>query len=95
MTIASVRPATVSDAERTPRRAPGEVGDGEHLSESGTVAPSAPLGGQAGSASGGYGTGSAKQSSGGTGDGTADTSTPGEDAQTDWLRDAPGGGEDR
>jgi hypothetical protein len=69
----------------------GEVGDGEVLSEAPAVAPDDPLGGQLGSASGGYGSGSDTDSSGGTGDGTETTSSSGDDAQTDWLRDAPGG----
>ena len=77
------------------RRDPGagEVGDGEVLSESPAVASDDPLGGQLGSASGGYGSGSDANSSGGTGDVTEDASSSGDDAQTDWLRDAPGGGD--
>jgi hypothetical protein len=59
------------------------------------VAPSLAPGGQAGSASGGYGSGSAVQSSGGTGEATDETSTPGDDAQTEWLRDAAAGGGER
>jgi len=59
------------------------------------IAPSSAPGGQASSTAGGYGSGSGVQSSGGTGEGTDDTSTAGEEAQTDWLRDAPGGGGDR
>jgi hypothetical protein len=82
----------VSEVERRRNVGPGEVDDAERLSESSSVAPSAPLGGQAGSASGGYGTGSADGTSGGTGAGDDDTSAPGVDPQTDWLRDAPGGG---
>jgi hypothetical protein len=81
----------VSEVERRQGAAPGEAGDGERLSEADSVAPSAPLGGQAGSASGGWGTGSETASSGGTGEGDEEAS-PGVDAQTDWLRDAPGGG---
>lgn len=73
----------------------GEVDDAERLSESSTVAPSAPVGGQAGSASGGYGTGSASGTSGGTGSGDDETSAAGDDPQTDWLRDAPGAGGER
>ena len=45
-------------------------------------------------ASGGYGTASGFGSSGGSGEGTDETSAPGEDNQTDWLRDAPGGGDE-
>jgi hypothetical protein len=41
-------------------------------------------------AGGGYGTPSAT-SSGGTGEATDETSSPGADAQSEWLRDAPGG----
>jgi hypothetical protein len=44
--------------------------------------------GDATGASGGYGSGSARRSSGGTGDGEA---TTGDDPETEWLRDAPGG----
>ena len=84
----------MSELERG-RPAPGEAGDGELLSEARPVAPSEPLGGQGGSASGGYGTGSEVRSSGGTGDGTDEGSTPGVDDQTDWLRDAAGGGPPR
>ncbi len=82
------------DAERPRNVGAGEIDDAERLSESATVAPSAPLGGQAGSASGGYGSGSADGTSGGTGAGDDATSTPGDDPQTDWLRDAPGRGGD-
>lgn len=85
----------MSDDRRQRNVGPGEVDDAERLSESSTVAPSAPLGGQAGSASGGYGTGSATGTSGGTGAGDDATSMPGDDPQTDWLRDAPGSGGDR
>jgi hypothetical protein len=46
-------------------------------------------------ASGGYGTPSDRASSGGSGDGTEDTSNAGDDDQTNWLRDAPGGGDER
>jgi hypothetical protein len=42
-------------------------------------------------ASGGYGSPSAAGSSGGSGEATDDTSSPGTDAQSEWLRDAPGG----
>ena len=85
----------MSDRERHAHPAPGEVGDGERLSESGTIAPSEPTGGQGGSASGGYGTGSETQSSGGTGDASDDSSTPGDDDQTGWVREAPGGARER
>jgi len=44
--------------------------------------------GNATGAGGGYGSGSAHRSSGGTGDGEVDT---GDDPETDWLREAPGG----
>lgn len=64
-------------------------------SERDPIASSAPPGGQASSASGGYGTGSATHSSAGTGEGDEDTSAAGEDAQTDWLRDARGSRADR
>ena len=47
----------------------------------------APVGGQATSAGGGYGVGS-DTGSGGSGEGTAPA---GDDAESDWLRDAPGG----
>ena len=50
--------------------------------------------GQSTGASGGYGTASGFGSSGGSGEGTDETSTPGDDDQTDWLRDAPGGGDE-
>ena len=80
---------------RTRNVGPGEADDGELLSESAAVASSTPSGGQGGSASGGYGTGSESGSSGGTGEATDESSAPGADAQTDWLRDAPGGGEER
>jgi len=83
----------VSDTERQRNVGPGEVDDAERLSTSATVASSAPLSGQLGSASGGYGTGSADQTSAGTGAGDDETSVPGGDPQTDWLRDAPGGGQ--
>lgn len=69
--------------------------EAERLSTSAAVAPSGSPGGQASSASGGYGTGSDRQSSAGTGDGTEDTSTSGEENETDWLRGAAGGGQDR
>ena len=59
------------------------------------VASSSRLGGQASSASGGYGTGSDVHSSAGTGEGDEATSTAGDDVQTDWLRDAPGSRGDR
>jgi hypothetical protein len=51
-----------------------------------------PLGGLGTSAGGGHGTGSDKQSSGGTGEG--DTNA-GDDAETEWLREAPGGSASR
>jgi hypothetical protein len=85
----------VSDDVRREHPAPGEAGDGEQLSESASVAPSRPRGGQGSSASGGYGTGSDVQSSGGTGDATEDSSSTGEDDQTDWVREAPGGALER
>ena len=81
------------DERREP--APGEADDGALLAESSAVASDAGPGGQASSASGGYGTASDRQSSGGTGEGTEDTSLAGAEDQTDWLRDAPGGGGDR
>jgi hypothetical protein len=83
----------VSDPIRRRDPAPGEVDDGEVLSESPAVAPTDPLGGQLGSAGGGYGSGSDADSSGGTGDGTPNTSSTGDDAPSEWLRDAPGGGD--
>jgi hypothetical protein len=84
----------VSDPlDRRRHASPGEADDAELLSESPAVAPTDALGGQLGSASGGYGSGSDANSSGGTGDGTDDASSAGDDAQTDWLRDAPGGGD--
>jgi hypothetical protein len=46
-----------------------------------------PPGGQATSAGGGYGVGS-ERGSGGSGEGTRPA---GDDPETDWLRDAPGG----
>ena len=49
--------------------------------------PNLPSGNATG-AGGGYGTGSANRSSGGTGDGEVNA---GDDPETDWLRDAPGG----
>ncbi len=85
----------MSDDVRREHPAPGEAGDGEQLSESASVAPSRPRGGQGSSASGGYGTGSDVQSSGGTGDATEDSSSTGEDDQTDWVREAPGGALER
>jgi hypothetical protein len=71
-------------------RGAGEADDGVLLSESAAIASSDAPGGQATSASGGYGTASDRQSSGGTGDGSEDTSLAGSEDQTDWLRDAPG-----
>jgi hypothetical protein len=65
--------------------------EAERLSSSDAVASDRGSPGQGDSASGGYGTRSARQSSGGTGEGTDDTSTPGEENETDWLRQAPGG----
>jgi hypothetical protein len=76
-------------------QSPTEVDDAALLSESTAVAPSGAPGGQATSAGGGYGTGSEAQSSGGSGSGEDDTSRPGEDATSDWLRDAPGTAGDR
>jgi hypothetical protein len=73
----------------------GEADDGVLLSQSSAVASGTSPGGQASSASGGYGTASDRQSSGGTGEGTEDTSLAGAEDQTDWLRDAPGGRGDR
>jgi hypothetical protein len=81
----------VSEIDRQRNVAPGEVDDAERLATSDTVAPELPLDGQLGSASGGYGTGSAGQTSGGTGAGDDATSVPGEEPQTHWLRDASGG----
>jgi hypothetical protein len=46
-------------------------------------------------ASGGYGTPSDRASPGDSGEGTDETSNAGDDLQTDWLRDAPGGGGQR
>jgi len=46
--------------------------------------------GNATAAGGGYGSGSAVRSSGGTGDGEVNV---GDDPETDWLRDARGGGD--
>ena len=76
-------------------RGAGEADDGVLLSESSAIASSAAPGGHASSAGGGYGSGSEAQSSGGSGSGEDDTSRPGEDAPTDWLRDAPGGSDNR
>ena len=64
------------DPSRAERLAEGPAGNVE------------PLGGLGTSAGGGHGTGSDKQSSGGTGEGR---SGAGEDPETDWLRQAPGG----
>jgi hypothetical protein len=50
-----------------------------------------PPGGQATSAGGGFGVGS-ERGSGGSGEGTRPA---GDDAETDWLRDAPGGPSDQ
>ena len=62
----------------------GEPDAGAH-----TTPPNADLpSGDATGAGGGYGSGSAERSSGGTGDGEVNA---GDDPQTDWLRDAPGG----
>lgn len=59
----------------------------------GPIASTKAPGGQLGSASGGYGSRSDVQSSSGTGEGTDEAS--GGDEQTEWLRDAPGGGGER
>ena len=74
------------ELERRSTPGPGEAADAEELSESAAVAPSHAPGGQGTSASGGYGTRSARQSSGGSGSAEDDTSSPGEDVPTDWLR---------
>lgn len=87
-------PAT-EPVDRDRNRGAGEADDAALLSESAAVAPSEGRGGRGGSAAGGYGSASDVQSSGGTGEGTDDTSRPGDDAQTDWLRDAPGAAGDR
>ena len=58
-------------------------------------APGIARAGQATGASGGYGTASGLGSSTGSGEGTDETSNAGDDDQTNWLRDAPGGGGDR
>jgi hypothetical protein len=59
------------------------------------AAPGVERTGQGTGASGGYGTASGRASSGGSGEGTENTSNAGDDDQTDWLREAPGGGEQR
>lgn len=58
------------------------------------IAPSTGPGGPADSASGGYGSASADRSSGGSAEGAAVETPAGEDPQTDWLRTAPGDGDE-
>lgn len=53
---------------------------------------SGPLSGSGTGASGGYGSGSGYGSSGGSPDGEESAGTPG--PQTDWLREAPGAGDE-
>ncbi len=62
-------------------------GDPEKAAE-GPAGDSEPPTGMGKTAGGGYGSGSDRQSSGGTGEAQAPA---GEDAQTDWLREADGG----
>ena len=62
-------------------------GDPEALA-SGPAGDPEPPGGLGTTAGGGYGSDSTRQSSGGTGEGQE---AAGDDAQTDWLRDAEGG----
>lgn len=86
-------PNAMSDDTRKPEplrdRAddPGEAGT--HSDHAGTGATSGGVapGGEATSAGGGYGVGS-ERGSGGSGEGTRPA---GDDPETDWLRDAPGG----
>lgn len=85
------RDVTGDPLDERRERGAGEADDGVLLSQSSAVASGSAPGGQASSASGGYGTASDRQSSGGTGEGTEDTSLAGAENQTDWLRDAPGG----
>lgn len=86
-------PNAMSDdtREREPLRDradnPAEAGTrSDHAGTGATSAGVAP-GGQATSAGGGYGVGS-ERGSGGSGEGTRPA---GDDPETDWLRDAPGG----
>lgn len=86
-------PNAMSDdtREREPLRDradnPAEAGTrSDHAGTGATSAGVAPRG-QATSAGGGYGVGS-ERGSGGSGEGTRPA---GDDPETDWLRDAPGG----
>src|SRR4051812_26285304 len=58
-----------------------------------TPAGTAPVGRRATSSGGGYGSASGRGSAG-SGEATPESSDAGEDDQTDWLRDAPGGSPD-
>jgi hypothetical protein len=93
--VSDERDLTGDPLDEQRQRGAGEADDGALLSESSAIASGTAPGGQASSASGGYGTASDRQSSGGTGEGTEDTSLAGAEDQTDWLRDAPGGRGDR
>jgi len=93
--VSDERGLTGDPLDERRERGAGEADDGALLSESTAIASGPAPGGQASSASGGYGTASDRQSSGGTGESTEDTSLAGAEDQTDWLRDAPGGRGDR
>ena len=67
--------------------APGGSGQERDMALPARDRETQPPGGQATSAGGGYGVGS-ERGSGGSGEGTRPA---GDDPETDWLRDAPGG----
>ena len=61
--------------------------------EAAAAARTQPLGHSSSASGGGYGSPSGR-GSGGSGEATPETSDAGNEAQTDWLRDAPGGATD-
>ncbi|HKF86421.1 MAG TPA: hypothetical protein VKB30_11600 [Candidatus Limnocylindrales bacterium] len=83
-----------TDEGSTPVAGPApQAGDGSEIRPDPDPGRSGPLGGQLGSAGGGYGTGSGTGTSGGSPDGEDVQAESGPGPQTDWLRSAPGEGE--
>jgi hypothetical protein len=71
---------------------PGDRDVADSTDDSGAAARVQPEGHSSASSGGGYGSPSGR-GSGGSGEATRETSDAGNEAQTDWLRDAPGGSE--
>lgn len=79
----------MTDSMKPAAMPPGAVSNDDEVLRDEMSPPAAP------SASGGYGTASGGASSGGTGEGTENTSNAGHDDQSDWLREAPDGSDER